>query len=162
MRNKVSVTAVNDPTLIANEIPAWLQFAAAALVTFALVMLFVVWKKGRPFAPGEVFRASRMSSGNRIFPTQVLISPTSVVHYTPQWFGRREQSIHMSHVASVLIDTNLFFSNVMIESSGGTDPVRCHGHHKRDAIEMKRLIEGYQTAYYSPHQSEPAPHVERR
>ena len=34
-----------------------------------------------------------------------------MVHYTPEWFGRREQSIHMAHVASVEIDTNLFFSN---------------------------------------------------
>ena len=91
----------------------------------------------------HVFRASRWSRGNLLFPTQVAITPASVVHYTPRWFGRREQSIHMAHVASVLIDTNLFFSNVMIESSGGTDPVRCHGHRKRDAIEMKRLIEQY-------------------
>lgn len=148
MRNKVSVTAVNDPTLIANEIPAWLQFAAAALVTFALVMLFVVWKKGRPFAPGEVFRASRMSSGNRIFPTQVLISPTSVVHYTPQWVGRLEHSMHMAHVASVRIDTNLMFSDVYIETTGGASPISCHGHRKSDAVRMKELIEKYQTDYY--------------
>ena len=46
------------------------------------------------------------------------------------------------------IDTNLFFSNVVIETSGGSEPVRCHGHHKRDAIEMKRLINEYQTQYY--------------
>jgi hypothetical protein len=148
VRNKVSVTAVNDPTLIANEIPAWLQFAAAALVTFTLVMLFVVWKKGRPFAPGDVFRASRMSSGNRIFPTQVLISPTSVVHYTPQWVGRLEHSMHMAHVASVRIDTNLMFSDVYIETTGGASPIRCHGHRKSDAVRMKELIEKYQTDYY--------------
>jgi hypothetical protein len=139
---------VNDPTLIANEIPAWLQFAAAALVTFALVMLFVVWKKGRPFAPGEVFRASRMSSGNRIFPTQVLISPTSVVHYTPQWVGRLEHSMHMAHVASVRIDTNLMFSDVYIETTGGASPISCHGHRISDAVRMKELIEKYQTDYY--------------
>jgi hypothetical protein len=148
VRNKVSVTAVNDPTLIANEIPAWLQFAAAALVTFTLVMLFVVWKKGRPFAAGDVFRASRMSSGNRIFPTQVLISPTSVVHYTPQWVGRLEHSMHMAHVASVRIDTNLMFSDVYIETTGGASPIRCHGHRKSDAVRMKELIEKYQTDYY--------------
>jgi hypothetical protein len=139
---------VNDPTLIANEIPAWLQFAAAALVTFTLVMLFVVWKKGRPFAPGDVFRASRMSSGNRIFPTQVLISPTSVVHYTPQWVGRLEHSMHMAHVASVRIDTNLMFSDVYVETTGGASPIRCHGHRKSDAVRMKELIEKYQTDYY--------------
>jgi hypothetical protein len=95
-----------------------------------------------------VFRASRWSRGNHLFPTQVAITPTSVVHYTPQWFGRREQSIHMAHVASVEIDTNLFFSNVVIETSGGSEPVRCHGHRKRDAVEMKRLINEFQSDYY--------------
>ena len=89
--------------------------------------------RGRPIAGEHVFRASRWSRGNHLFPTQVAMTPSSVVHYTPQWFGRREHSIHMAHVASVEIDTNLFFSNVVIETSGGSDPVRCHGHRKRDA-----------------------------
>ena len=48
----------------------------------------------------------------------------------------------------MLIDRNLFFADVMIESSGGTDPVRCHGHRKADAVEMKRLIEEFQSEYY--------------
>ena len=87
-------------------------------------------------------------SGNRLFPTQVLITPTSVVHYTPELVGRREQSIHMAHVASVSINTNLLFSDVIIETSGGAEPVRCHGHRKQDAMRMKALIEQHQTAYY--------------
>lgn len=138
----------------------WL-LGGGILVVGALVV-FVVALRGRK-VPGEhVFRASRWSRGNHLLPTQVSISPTSVVHYTPRWVGRREQSIHMAHVASVLIETNLFFSNVMIESSGGADPIRCHGHRKRDAVEMKRLIEGYQTAYYGQRQVQPVPNVERR
>jgi hypothetical protein len=145
-----------------DEASMLLLIIGGGIVAVAAIVTYLILLRGRKIAGEHVFRASRWSRGNHLFPTQVAISPTSVVHYTPQWFGRREQSIHMSHVASVLIDTNLFFSNVMIESSGGTDPVRCHGHHKRDAIEMKRLIEGYQTAYYAPHQNEPAPHVERR
>ena len=107
-----------------------------------------IWARGRTIAGEHVFRASRWSRGNHLFPTQVAIAPQSVVHYTPQWFGKREQSIHMAHVASVEIDTNLFFSNVVIETSGGSEPVRCHGHRKRDAVEMKRLINQYQSAYY--------------
>ncbi len=121
---------------------------AAAVASFAVVMLLVVWRKGRPFASGDVFRASRLSGGNRLFPTQVLISPTSVVHYTPEWIGRLEHSMHMAHVASVRIDTNLMFSDVYIETTGGASPIRCHGHKKADAIRMKELIERYQTEYY--------------
>jgi len=117
---------------------------AAIVVAFALFF----WWKGQPFAEGKVFRASRFSRGNRFLPTQVLVTPTSVVHYTPEVFGRKEHSIHIVHVASVSIDTNLFFSDVLIETSGGTTPVTCHGHRKADAVRMKQLIEEYQTAIY--------------
>jgi hypothetical protein len=99
-------------------------------------------------APAEVFRASRLSKGNRLFPTQVIITPHSVVHYTPQWIGKHEHSIHIAHVASVSIDTGLLFSDVVIETTGGTGAIRCRGHHKGDAVRMKQLIEQYQTAYY--------------
>ena len=83
-----------------------------------------------------------------MFPTQVAISPTSVIHYTPEWFGRLEHSMHMAHVASVRIDTNLMFSDVYIETTGGASPIKCHGHKKADAVKMKELIERYQTEYY--------------
>jgi hypothetical protein len=128
--------------------PDQLWIPALAVLGVAAVVLLFFWSKGRPFSQGDVFRASRLSQGNRLFPTQVLISPTSVVHFTPQWVGRQEQSIHMAHVASVGIDTHLLFSDVIIETSGGTAPIRCHGHRKRDAVRMKDLIEKHQTAYY--------------
>ena len=125
----------------------WIPVAGVlAAIIVALVLLF--WWKGQPFAQGDVFRASRLSRGNRWFPTQVLITPTAVVHYTPEVVGRKEHSIHIVHVASVSIDTNLFFSDVLIETSGGTTPVTCHGHKKADAVRMKQLIEQYQTAIY--------------
>jgi hypothetical protein len=117
------------------------------LVVIVVVALFF-WFKGRRMPGPHVFRASRLSRGNLLFPTQVAVTGTSVVHYTPEWVGGREQSMHLAHVASVAIDRNLFFADVMIESSGGTSPVRCHGHRKADAIEMKRLIEQFQSDYY--------------
>jgi hypothetical protein len=127
--------------------------AGAAL----FLLLFVVWQKGRPFATGSVFRASRLSSGNRLFPTQVHITPTTIVQYTPRWFGRSEHSIHIAHVASVRINTGVLFSDVYIETSGGASPVKCHGHRKGDALEMQRLIEQFQSAYYR--QQPPPPPV---
>jgi hypothetical protein len=128
-----------------NSLLIWVLGGAA--IVMALLVLAVA-AKGRRLAGDHVFRASRWSRGNHLFPTQVAITPASVTHYTPEWFGRREQSIHMAHVASVEIDTNLFFSNVIVETSGGSEPVRCHGHRKRDAVEMKRLINQFQSAYY--------------
>jgi hypothetical protein len=125
---------------------AWLWIGGAAVVACAIVAF--VWYKGRPMPGAHVFRASRFSRGNLLFPTQVSVTPASIVHYTPELVGGREQSMHMAHVASVLIDRNLLFADVMIESSGGASPVRCHGHRKHDASEMKRLIEQFQSEYY--------------
>jgi hypothetical protein len=136
------------------------ESTGAVVVGFAVVavLLFVtiLWRKGRPFAEGEVFRASRLSRGNRLMPTQVLITPTNVVHFTPQWFGRYEHSIHMAHVASVGIDTHIIFSDVLVETTGGASPIHCKGHYKADAVRMKALIEQYQTAYYARQTPTPA------
>lgn len=123
----------------------WVLIGGAIL--FALWLL-LVWIKGRPFASGDVFRASRWSRGNGLLPTQVLITPMSVVHYTPGWIGKQEESIHMAHVASVKINTGVLLSDVMIETTGGVSPIRCHGHHKADAVRMKQLIEQHQNEYY--------------
>ena len=133
-----------------NTLLVWL---AVGVVVAAAAVVALIWARGRRMPGEHVFRASRWSRGNHLFPTQVAIAPQSVVHYTPEWFGKREQSIHMAHVASVEINTNLFFSNVVIETSGGSEPVRCHGHRKRDAVEMKRLINEFQTEYYGPNRT---------
>ena len=130
-----------------GDATVWWWLAAAAVAILALFGWFI-WQKGRPFAPGNVFRTSRWSSGNRLFPTQVLVTPESVVQYKPKWIGHDEEVIHMAHVASVKISTGLLLSDLEIETSGGSDPILCHGHHKADATRMKALIEQAQSAYY--------------
>jgi hypothetical protein len=127
---------------------SWANWTIVGAVAVLALVAWWVWSKGRPFSARDVFRASRMSRGNHLFPTQVLITPSSVVQYTPRWIGRLEESIHMAHVSSVKITTGVWFSDVVIETSGGVDPVRCHGHWKQDAVRMKDLIERYQDDYY--------------
>ena len=107
-----------------------------------------VWIKGKAFTTGDVFRASRWSRGNRLFPTQVSITPSTVVQHTPRWIGHQEESIHIAHIASVKVDTGVLLSNILIETSGGASPIRCHGHRTKDAVRMKALIEQHQNAYY--------------
>jgi len=131
-----------------GSVPDVVWIALLAVLALGLAAVAFFWAKGRKIAGNHVFRASRFSRGNFLFPTQVAVTPTSVVHFTPEMVGGREHSMHISHIASVLIDRNMFFSDVLIESSGGTSPVKCHGHKKADAIEMKRLIEHFQTEYY--------------
>jgi hypothetical protein len=70
------------------------------------------------------------------------------VQYTPRWIGRQEESIHMAHISSVKITTGVLLSDVIIETSGGTSLIRCHGHWKRDAVRIKGIIERHQSDYY--------------
>jgi hypothetical protein len=126
----------------------WLWTSVAIVAAIILILGWIVWLKGRRFAEGDVFRASRLSRGNHLFPTQVLITPTSVVQHKPRWIGKQEETIHMAHVSSVKINTHLLFSDVFIETSGGSDPILCHGHRKGDAVQMRDLIERYQTDHY--------------
>jgi len=126
----------------------WLWIAGAAVLGVVVLLAWVIVIKGRPFTTGDVFRASRWSKGNRLFPTQVAISKDSVVQYKPKWIGHSEEVIHIAHIASVKIATGAILSDIEIETSGGSDPISCHGHHKGDAVKMKSLIEQYQGTYY--------------
>ncbi|HTL97978.1 MAG TPA: hypothetical protein VL181_04140 [Holophagaceae bacterium] len=89
----------------------------------------------------EVFKASRWTKGNRLFRTVIEVGDQSVVRRKRSWFSVNEMSIHISKVASVRIDTGLLFADVLIESTGGSDPLASHGHSKSDARRMKELIE---------------------
>jgi hypothetical protein len=134
--------------IIVTSDQTWIWVAVAGVAAVAALLAWVVVQKGRPFTTGDVFRASRLSGGNRLFPTQVAITKDSVVQYTPKWIGHSEEVIHVAHIASVKIATGALLSDLEIETSGGSDPISCHGHHKADAMKMKSLIEQYQGAYY--------------
>lgn len=126
----------------------WLYVALAVAVAVVALTVWIVVRKNRPFTDGDVFRASRWTRGNRLFPTQVAVMPTSVIQHTPRWIGAHDESIHIAHIASVSVDTRFFFADVIIDTTGGVDPIRCHGHAKGDAAQMKTLIERYQSAQY--------------
>jgi hypothetical protein len=94
--------------------------------------------------PTEIFRASRWTRGNLLFPTYIEVSDKAVTRRKRSWFSEDEMNISISKVASVHIKTGLIWSEVLIESSGGTDPLASHGHSKSDAIRIKELIEEIQ------------------
>jgi len=89
----------------------------------------------------EVFCASRWTQGNLLFPTRIEVSDKSITRRKRSWFSQDEMSISITKVASVHIKTGLLWSNILIESSGGTDPMASHGHRKSDALRIKELIE---------------------
>ncbi len=93
----------------------------------------------------ETFRASRWTRGNHLFTTLIEVTESAVVRRKRSWFTVNEISIHLSKVASVRIDTGLIWSDILIESTGGSDPLASHGHRKVDARRIKELIEAAQS-----------------
>ena len=97
-----------------------------------------------PASTGETFTASRWTQGNFFFPTRLVISPQRVTRIKSRLFGSNEESIPISKVASVHISIGVFWAEIVIESTGGTDPITSHGHRKADAQRIRDLIESYQ------------------
>ena len=100
----------------------------------------------------ESFQASRLTRGNRVFPTIIEVSDKAVTRRKRSWFSRDEISVSITKVASVHIKTGMLWSEVRIESSGGSDPLASHGHSKGDALRIKELIEQHQEVLARSHE----------
>lgn len=119
-------------------------FLVAGLIGFTLAI-----KGGAPFTTGTlVYFASRLAAQNLLFPTQVAVLPSQIIRHKAKLIGSTQESINIAQIASIKISTNLLWSDIIIESSGGQDPIVCHGHLNRDAITIQTTIEQYQQAYF--------------
>jgi hypothetical protein len=100
--------------------------------------------------PTERFVASRWTRGNLLFPTVIEVTETALVRSKRSWFSRNEETVHLQRIATVHIETGFFWADILIESTGGTDPLRSHGHRKADARRIKDLVEAAQQLAPSP------------
>jgi hypothetical protein len=118
-----------------------IAFTVAAALGLVVLFWAVNLSRNRAFTKDvPVFRASRWIKDNRIWPTQVAVFPNRVVRYTPRLFGHFDETIGIDQVASVSVDSGLVFGDVIIETTGGSQPILCRGHRKRDAEEIRRRI----------------------
>ena len=103
----------------------------------------------------ESFRASRWTRGNRIFPTVIIVNDRAVTRRKRSWFSVDEISMAISKVASVHVKTGIIWADILIESSGGTDPMTSHGHSKGDAKRIRELVEIHQATATEASGTEP-------
>ena len=87
----------------------------------------------------ETFQASRLTRGNRLFPTVIEVSDKAVIRRKRSWFSKDEISISITKVASVHIKTGIIWADILIESSSGSDPLVSHGHRKADARRIREI-----------------------
>jgi hypothetical protein len=92
----------------------------------------------------EVFVASRLTSGNFLFPTRIIVNENTVMRRKRSWFTLNEESVHVRNIGTVNITTGILWSDIRIESTGGSDPIESHGHTKEDARRIKAMIEEHQ------------------
>jgi hypothetical protein len=92
----------------------------------------------------ETFQASRWTHGNFLFPTVIEVTDKAVIRRKRSWFSHDEISISITKVASVHIKTGIIWSDILIESTGGSDPLASHGHRKADARRIRELLEAAQ------------------
>lgn len=100
----------------------------------------------------EVFKASRWTRGNFIFPTRFEITGDTIVRRKRRWFSTSEETMHLSRVASVGIEAGILFADVRVESSGGGEDLVSHGHWKKDARVIRDRIHDWQTRNLPPSQ----------
>ena len=98
----------------------------------------------------EIFKASRWTHGNHLFRTVIEVTDRAVIRRKRSWFSQDEISIAISKVASVHVKTGLIWADLLIESSGGTDPLASHGHSKADAQRIRTLVEAAQGILNGP------------
>jgi hypothetical protein len=92
----------------------------------------------------HVFTASRWTAGNFLFPVRLEITPERVTRIKPRLLGSDEETISLAKVASVSIQTGMLWSDIRIDSTGGTNPILSHGHTKEDAHAIRDLIQRFQ------------------
>ena len=85
-----------------------------------------------------------------MFPTIIEVTDRAVIRHKHSFFSKDEMSISITKVASVHIKTGIFWADILIESSGGTDPVASHGHRKADAQRIRALVEEAQGILSGP------------
>ena len=88
-----------------------------------------------------------MDTGQFSFPTKIEVTDKAVTRRKRSWFSEDEMSINITKVASVHIKTGMMWSDILIESTGGTDPLTSHGHTKGDANRIKELVEDAQAQF---------------
>jgi hypothetical protein len=84
--------------------------------------------------------ASRLTEGNRLFPTQIIINDFGVTVKMPSLFSGKEQKIPFSRISSVNIECPFVgYSKIHIESTG-EGQISAYGFLRIEVIEMKEQI----------------------
>jgi uncharacterized membrane protein YdbT with pleckstrin-like domain len=88
----------------------------------------------------EIFIASRLTSGNKLFPSRISIDQHGVTLKIPGLFSGNEKTVPYTRVSAVdIICPFIGFSTIIIETTGEGN-IKAHGFTKNEVKRMKELI----------------------
>jgi uncharacterized membrane protein YdbT with pleckstrin-like domain len=88
----------------------------------------------------EIFIASRLTTGNKIFPSKIIVDDLGVTLRIPGLFSGNEKTIPFTRIASVDIFCPFIgYSTVVIETTG-EGCIKAHGFTKSEAKRIKELV----------------------
>ena len=92
----------------------------------------------------ERYISSRLTSGNLLFPDEVTVAEDGIHFLKRRIFGSDEEIITYGNIASVKLNTGIFFADITVETTGGSQPIFINGLMKAAAQEIKEAIRFYQ------------------
>jgi uncharacterized membrane protein YdbT with pleckstrin-like domain len=88
----------------------------------------------------EIFISSRLTTGNKLFPSAVIIDEGGVTLKIPGLFSGNEKTVPFTRISSVDIFCPFIgYSTISIETTG-EGSIKAHGFTKAEVKRMKELI----------------------
>jgi len=90
-----------------------------------------------PALPQRIYSSSRLTFGNFFFPDKLVLNHDHVVFRKSHLIGGEEESIRYEQIASVSVQSGVFFADLLFETTGGSEPVFLNGLWKGTASKAK-------------------------
>lgn len=86
------------------------------------------------------YTASRLSEGNKVFPSKLIFDDNGVTFKVPSFFSGKETTIPYSRISSVNVESPFVgFSTIIIETTG-EGSISVHGFTKDEVKLMKEFL----------------------
>lgn len=88
----------------------------------------------------EIFIASRLTTGNKVFPSKIIVDDLGVTLKIPGLFSGNEKTVPYTPISSVdIICPFIGYSTVIIETTG-EGRIKAHGFTKNEVKRIKELV----------------------
>ena len=88
----------------------------------------------------EIFIASRLTTGNKVFPSKIIIDDLGITLKIPGLFSGNEKTVPYTRISSVdIICPFIGYSTVIVETTG-EGHIKAHGFTKSEAKRIKELV----------------------